>query len=122
MQDCVIENPFPRGTISVSRWAWVVVNHHPRYAQNIKHRQCRQYAQHPRHSVRLAARFVAHAKRLELCGSLVTQKCDHFVKAPDVIGHASIHRRGDAKALVDAHEVVNHVVQRDGVLMVLELL
>ena len=53
---------------------------------------------------------------------LVTQQRNDFVYAPNMVRYARRHRWRDAQRLMDAGEVVEHVVQSDRMLMVLELL
>ena len=46
----------------------------------------------------------------------------NLFKAPNVVSHSRFHRRGYAQGLVDAAEIVMHVVERHGMLVVFDFL
>lgn len=54
-------------------------------------------------------------------GANSINQCNNFVNRPDVIGDARLHRWRHAEALMDASEIVIHVMERQHVLVVLHL-
>ncbi len=62
-----------------------------------------------------------HQQKANTVGTLLSTLRD-LLEAPDVVRVASIHRRGNAKRLVDAGEVVVDEVEGDGGVVILHFM
>ena len=69
-----------------------------------------------------SATIPQNSDNLKVTEIFTLTKAQYFFQAPTVIGNSRFHSWGDAQRLMDASEIVIHVVEREHVFVVFDFL